>query len=487
MGNPSQNRRNYANRVRITTMRVVVLGAGYAGLTVIRRLERLLPETVELLLVDESDTHLLVHELHRVVRKPAIAETITLSLADIVSQAEIRQGRVTNVDTDEKLITIETAETGASNETTGNDETGASNKTTETDANDGSEEDTETDANDKTTETLTYDVAAVCLGSETNFYELPGVEANAIPLKRLSHAEQIRERAFEIPEGNVVIGGAGLSGVQVAGELAALSREEVLALDITLVEAEDRVAPGFNETFADALERELESVGISIETGVAVESATESEVTLADGRTLPADLFIWTGGIQGPSALGGERPSVDSELELAEGTFVVGDAGNVVDADGTAVPASAQTAVGQARVAAKNIAERVERETGDGVTIPDRYRYESPGWVVSVGDGAVAHIGPVVVNGEPARAAKAAIGAGHLGSVGAIGRASALVASELGLPGADCARGPKSLDNVLASLPTDPASPGQFGYPLANFAFGLTKSVTGDEPIDLTR
>lgn len=467
-------------RIQLLTerMRVVVLGAGYAGLTVIRRLERLLPETVELILVDESETHLLVHELHRVVRKPAIAETITLSLADIVSRAEIRQGRVTNVDTDEKLITLETVGSGDGAEIGTNNETA-----------DSGEED-ETSTNNESTEvenTLSYDVAAVCLGSETNFYELPGVEANAIPLKRLSHAEEIRERALETPEGTVVIGGAGLSGVQVAGELAALSREEVLALDITLVEAENRVAPGFNETFTDAVERELASAGISIETGVAVESATESDVTLADGRTLPADILVWTGGIQGPSALAGERPSMDSELELADGTFVVGDAGNVIDADGVEVPASAQTAVGQARVAAKNIAERVERETGEGLTIPDRYRYESPGWVVSVGDGAVAHIGPVVINGEPARAAKAAIGAGHLGSVGAIARASALVASELGLPGPDCAGGSKRLENILASLPTDPASPGQFGYPLANFAFGLAESVTGDEPIDLTR
>ena len=436
-------------------MRVVVLGAGYAGLTVIRRLERLLPNDVELVLVDESETHLLLHELHRVIRKPALAETVTLPLTEIVSRAEVRQARVMNVDTDEKLITL---------------------------AGSGDEK---TDENHS--ETLAYDVAAVCLGSETAFYELPGVEANAIPLKRLSHAERIRERALEISEGNVVIGGAGLSGVQVAGELSALSREEVLALDITLVETESQVAPGFNETFANALERELTGVGVTIETGVAVESATDTAVTLADGRTLPADLFVWTGGIRGPSALGGERPSVDGELELAEGTFVVGDAGNVTDAEGAAVPASAQTAVGQARVAAKNIAERVERETGDGLTIPDRYRYENPGWVVSVGDGAVAHIGPVVVNGEPARAAKAAIGAGHLGSVGAVGRASALVASELGLPGGDCAGGPKSLESLLATLPTDPASPSQFGYPLANFAFGLAESVTGEDPIDLTK
>ena len=51
-------------------MRVAVLGASYAGPTVARRLERRLPEEAALVVVDDSGTHLVQHELHRVVRRP---------------------------------------------------------------------------------------------------------------------------------------------------------------------------------------------------------------------------------------------------------------------------------------------------------------------------------------------------------------------------------------------------------------------------------
>jgi NADH dehydrogenase len=223
---------------------------------------------------------------------------------------------------------------------------------------------------------------------------------------------------------------------------------------------------------------------LTVETGVAVESAGEARVELADGRTLGTDTLVWTGGIRGPAALGGERVAVGPDLEAAEGTFVLGDASDVVDTDGAAVPASAQTAVRQARVAATTIARRVRGGGGDETR---EYTSEDLGWVVSVGDGAVARVGNVLVNGESARAAKAAIGAGHLGSLGALTRASSLTASELGLPEPPAACGQTTpLDAALATLPADPAVPGQVGAPLVALAGGLTDAVTGGRLIDLT-
>lgn len=62
----------------------------------------------------------------------------------------------------------------------------------------------------------------------------------------------------------------------------------------------------------------------------------------------------------------------------------------------------------------------------------DRYETNVPGWVVSVGDGAVAQVGPTVLRGQAARAAKATVGAGYLGSLGAVSSASDLVREELG-------------------------------------------------------
>jgi NADH dehydrogenase len=61
----------------------------------------------------------------------------------------------------------------------------------------------------------------------------------------------------------------------------------------------------------------------------------------------------------------------------------------------------------------------------------DNYHFSVPGWIVSVGDDAVAQLGPTVLRGSAARAMKATVGAGHLTSVGAVTRAVELAGSEL--------------------------------------------------------
>jgi NADH dehydrogenase len=77
---------------------------------------------------------------------------------------------------------------------------------------------------------------------------------------------------------------------------------------------------------------------------------------------------------------------------------------------------------------------RWELEAADDGFPPklDAFRFDAPGWIVSVGDDAVATVGPKVFTGAAARAMKATVGAGHPSSVGAIGRAADLVAEELG-------------------------------------------------------
>jgi NADH dehydrogenase len=397
-------------------MRIAVLGAGYAGLTLARRLERACTEA-ELVVVDESDHHLVAHELHRVVRFPDLADAIQVSLPEVLENAEIRRARVEAVDASAGEATITPV----------------------------AEEDGGTAGGTAETERLSYDYAAVCLGAETAFYDMPGVEDHAIPLKRIADAERIRESFHGAAGGRTVIGGAGLSGVQVAGELAAVAGEEGYDADVVLLEQMDSVAPSFSPSFRGALREELDERGVIVRTGTTVAGADDGAVELSDGERLDYDTFVWTGGIGGPRALDGERPVVRADLRPARrvgvGTFVVGDAGRVVDADGERVPASAQAAVREARVAARNI-ERLVRESdgGDGFDPRlDRYAFDPTGWAVSVGDGAVVQLGPTVLRGAPARAAKAAIGAGYLSSVGGVRDALALVREELGWPGPEAA------------------------------------------------
>ena len=167
-------------------MHVAVLGAGYAGIALARTLERTLPDDVAITVVDERETHLVQHLIHRIVRHPSLTEELTIPIADLLDRADHRQARVTDLDPDAGEATLE----------------------------DG---------------TLSYDVGAVCLGARTAYYGLPGVEDNATPLKRPRHVERIRANFLDVCDasGQAVVVGAGLSGIQVAGELTELAREEL--------------------------------------------------------------------------------------------------------------------------------------------------------------------------------------------------------------------------------------------------------------------
>jgi NADH dehydrogenase len=84
-------------------------------------------------------------------------------------------------------------------------------------------------------------------------------------------------------------------------------------------------------------------------------------------------------------------------------------------------------------VAATNIERLVTRADESGFSPRlDRYRYSELGWLVSVGDGAVAQVGGRVVRGSAAKALKTTVGAGYLGSIGAIENASEYVWEKVG-------------------------------------------------------
>ena len=375
-------------------MHVAVLGAGYAGIALARTLERTLPDDVAITVVDERETHLVQHLIHRIVRHPSLTEELTIPIADLLDRADHRQARVTDLDPDAGEATLE----------------------------DG---------------TLSYDVGAVCLGARTAYYGLPGVEDNATPLKRPRHAECIRANFLDVCDasGQAVVVGAGLSGIQVAGELTELAREEAADVDVRLLEQRGTVAPNFPEGFQRAVADELEARGVRVETGRTVESVDGERVELAGGDGVAYDQLVWTGGIAGGEALGGNRPQVRADLRLGERTFAVGDAARVVDADGQPAPASAQTAVRQADVAATNIDRLVDHHRRGGSDFEPRleaYRYDELGWLVSVGDGTVAQVGPTVVRGATAKALKTTVGAGYIASVGAIRNASEFAWEEVG-------------------------------------------------------
>ncbi|QSG03130.1 NAD(P)/FAD-dependent oxidoreductase [Natranaeroarchaeum sulfidigenes] len=381
-------------------MNVLVLGGGYAGVALTQRLEDRLPRDVDVRLIDDTGDHLVQQELHRVIRKPKLADEITIPLEELVDRAAVETATVTGIDVDAKRVELDRGRT------------------------------------------IEYDYAAVALGAETAYYDIPGLEANSYPVKRVPDAERIRDRFLDVLDatgGRVIVGGAGLSGIQVAGELAELAREENETLnedpEIQLLEMRERVAPGFSESFSAAIARSLDEQGVQVRTGATVARVSDDAITLADGDTIDYDLLVWTGGLRGPAALDGTRPETRSTLKFGDGTFVLGDAARVVDDDGEAVPASAQVAVREAKPVADTIVRSIDhRRNGGGLfdPRPERFTFDSPGWVVSVGDDAVAQLGPAVVTGRAAAAAKATVGASYLSTIGRVRDAVKLVDSELG-------------------------------------------------------
>jgi NADH dehydrogenase len=365
-------------------MHVVVLGGGYAGVTLTRRLERSLPDA-DITLVDERETHLVQHLVHRAIRRPDLGDRLAIPFEEILSRATHRRARVTGIDRDRQTVSLA----------------------------DGH---------------LDYDVVALCLGAETAFYGLPGVESHATPLKRLAHAATIREAFERVCEtgGRAVVGGAGLSGIQTAGELA--ERAADAPAEVVLLEQADSVAPSFPEPFQQAVAEELAARGVEVRTGVTVERA-DAETVVTDDGDIASDQFVWTGGIRGPDALARDRPQVRATLRLDDRAFALGDAARVVDADGTAVPATAQAAIGEAETAATNIGRLVGHLRDDEGFEPRlaQHRHDARGWVVSVGDGTVAQVGSSVLRGAPARALKTSIGGGYMGRIGAIENAARYV------------------------------------------------------------
>jgi len=376
------------------SQRVVVLGAGYAGTTAVQRLERELDDG-DLVWVSETDYHLVLHEAHRAVRDPSVREDITVPVDALAGRdTEFVQGEVAAVDTDERSVELA----------------------------DG--------------DPIDYDYLLVALGSRTAYYGIPGLAEQAHTLKSLDDAVGIHDAVVDAAAdataedpARVVVGGAGLSGVQLAGEVAELRDAEGYHVDISLVEALEEVMPGQDDALQRAVRRKLTARGVEVLTDDPIVEATDDAIEFDERDALAYDVFAWTGGITGQDALDGagldadhNRVETDATFETSdERVFAVGDSALVEQGDEEVAPPTAQAAWDAAEVAAANVARRVEGRQ------PRTWTYRDKGTVVSVGDEAVAHdvayLPLETFGGLPAELLKKTIAARWLSGVAGPGRA----------------------------------------------------------------
>jgi NADH dehydrogenase len=287
--------------------------------------------------------------------------------------------------------------------------------------------------------TVDYDYLVVGLGSRTAFFGIDGLREHGHTLKGLDDALGIHEDVTERAAGataadpvDVVVGGAGLSGIQAAGELAELRDERDLPLTICLVEGLDSVLPNNDPGLQAALRERLEARDIDIMTGEFIGEVDEETVYVGEGGELAYDVLVWTGGITGQEAV--ESASVGKDersnrIHAAqdfqtddERVFAVGDCALIDQPGGDPAPPTAQAAWQAAEVVGRNVTRAIRGQP------LERWRHEDKGTVVSVGESAVAHdvfVVPFVdtFGGFPAKFLKKAIAARWIRDVAGLGRA----------------------------------------------------------------
>jgi NADH dehydrogenase len=278
---------------------------------------------------------------------------------------------------------------------------------------------------------LHYDSLVLALGGITHTFGIPGIEEHAIGMKTLADAFSLRNRMIEILERadleenadekraqlTFVIGGGGFSGVETAGEVEdfvsrvrkryfpKLRQAEIRAY---LVELRDALLPEMPPDMGEYARRRLERRGFQVLTGTPIKEVRENEVVFGEGnaqQTIPTRTVIWTGGVRPAPVVAecgvqvdkaGRATTAPTMATSREGVFAIGDCAvipNVDDPDGRPHAATAQNAVREAKVLARNLVAHID----GGAMEP--FRYRPLGQLASIGH----HTGVGIVFGVRVR------------------------------------------------------------------------------------
>jgi NADH dehydrogenase len=362
--------------------RVVVVGAGFGGLAAARALAG---RPIDTVLVDRHNFHTFQPLLYQVATaglEPADVAYPVRAIFGREPNIGFRCGTVTGIDLDGRVVEMA----------------------------DGSR--------------LDYDHLVVASGATVAFFGIQGAAEHARPLYTLRDARLLRnhllgvlEEADAHPErfdGGpcfVVVGG-GPTGVETAGALVELLavavRRDRLRIDpartkVVLLDVAERLLTGFEAHAGSYARATLESRGVEVRLGQAVEDVGPNSVRLTDGSTVTAHAVIWAAGITvagtlaaslpGPSSRQGrvQRVQVEADLSLPghPEVFVVGDAAAAPLGPGRlgVVPQLAQGAIQGGRHAGEQILRRVNGQA----TLP--FAYRDKGIMATIGRrAAVAQI-----------------------------------------------------------------------------------------------
>ena len=281
---------------------------------------------------------------------------------------------------------------------------------------------------------LNYEYLVLALGSETNYFNIPGAREYGFPLKTLGDAIKLREKidTFFYPvreysmtkfsngvysptktDIEIIIGGAGLTGVEIAGEFShslekikKLHRRQDILIKITLIEANPRILNGMPEKIATTAEKRLKKLGVKIVTNAKIKEATKKFITYEQNgniQNIPYSVFVWTAGIKTNKLLEElnipedhkNRIIVNEFMEATNDIFAIGDIAVNLAAKNPA-PGTAYMAEKEGKIAAENIRVKItKKKTVKSFIAPANYPF-----VVPIGGKfAIAHIKKITIKG----------------------------------------------------------------------------------------
>jgi NADH:ubiquinone reductase (H+-translocating) len=329
---------------------IVILGAGYGGLLAALTVRKYYSESqAKVTVVNQTGTHQIITELHRLAAGNIAEDAVAMPLEKLFKGKAI----------DLKIATV----------------------------NSFSVDNKEVSLSDEST--LSYDALVVGLGSKTAYFGIPGLEENSMVLKSAAEANQvhnqiqdrIREYAKTKNEADatIVIGGGGLTGVELVGELAdtlpAFARSlgvNPQDIKLKLVEAGPKILPVLPDHLIERATKSLEKRGVEFLTGLPVTNVEGNVIDLKDGQKIVANTFVWTGGVQGNPLVGESglevnrgRATVTEGLQSTshEDVFVVGDSAVYFSPDGRPYPPTAQIAWQMGELVGYNLYAYLEGKT----------------------------------------------------------------------------------------------------------------------------
>src|SRR5271168_1393032 len=348
-------------------VRIVILGGGFAGMTTAQYLERELEKnnSVQIVLVSESNALLFTPMLAEVAGSSLEPSHICTPLRSSLRRTEFIRARTTGIDLAKRQVLLEGI---ASAEIPSE------------------------------TREMSYDYLVLALGSVSNYLGMPNVERLAFNFKTLLDAIRIRNHVIEMferadrdpdprrraPLLTFVVAGGGFAGVELAGALNDFAHG-ILAdypnlgpheVRVVLVHARDRILPELSESLAFYAQEKMETRGVEFRLNARLADAKPGIVVLSDGE-IHAETLVWTAG-NAPSPIvksldiqKDKRGAVKVDANLAVpgylGVWALGDCAAVTDAkSGKPCPPTAQFALREAKIAARNLTAQLEGRASKG-------------------------------------------------------------------------------------------------------------------------